>query len=78
MKNISSSLIDNAVVFECKGNLSAAQVPQMAEALKEILREETACETITADLSQVEYIDTTGIPLISGLYRTLQPKGKNL
>ncbi len=75
MKNISSMQnTDFTVRFE--GNIIAAQVPRMAEELKDILLEAEKYEAVVADLSQVEYIDSTGITLIIGLYRTVQSKGK--
>jgi len=77
MKNISSSIQNNDFVLRFEGNIIAAQVPQMAEEIKEILLEDEEYGTVVADLSQVEYIDSNGITLIIAMYRSVESEGKS-
>lgn len=62
------------IVFE--GNLTAALVPDLAQEVKQIIENEPNCNHVVANLSDVEYIDSTGITLIIGMYRSIDAENK--
>ncbi|MEN1759368.1 STAS domain-containing protein [Anoxynatronum sibiricum] len=57
-------------------NLTAALVPDLTREVKAILEMEPGCKRVVADLTGVEYIDSTGITLIIGMYRSIDAVNK--
>lgn len=51
--------------------ITASVVPALTEKIKELLEEQSDFNQVIADFSKVEYIDSTGITLVIGIYRTV-------
>lgn len=54
----------------------ASEVPTLTEKITSILDDQTDYSQVIANFSKVEYIDSTGITLVIGIYRTMKNKEK--
>lgn len=59
-------------------NITAPIVKDLKEEIKEILEQSNEYSQVVANLSEVEYIDSTGITLIIGIYKSVEESGKKL
>lgn len=66
------------IVIEFEENLTAQSIKELKEVVKNSLDEEVNYDQVVTDLSQVEYIDSTGITFIIGIYKSLEPYEKKL
>lgn len=57
--------------------ITSALVPELKERIVSVLEQETDYTAVTANFSNVEYIDSTGITLIIGLYKTVKEIDKD-
>ncbi len=62
------------IVFD--KNITAAVVEDMTGNIKSMLEENRDYSHVIANFSKVEYIDSTGITLVIGIYRTVKDKEK--
>jgi len=66
----------DTLVIQFEENITAQIVKELKDEVKEKLNQETGYGDVVADLSEVKYIDSTGITLIIGIYKSLTTSDK--
>lgn len=68
---------DNCLKIELIQNVTASWVKGKLEEIKEVMVGEDPYEEIVVDMEKVEVMDSIGVSLIIGLYKTSQELGKD-
>lgn len=71
-----TKLENNQLEITFDEKIIAPEVPALTEKVKSLLEEKTDYNQVIANFSKVEYIDSTGITLVIGIYRTVANKEK--
>lgn len=66
-----TKLENNQLEITFDEKIIASEVPTLTERIKSILDDKTDYSQVVANFSKVEYIDSTGITLVIGIYRTV-------
>ncbi|SDY22811.1 STAS domain-containing protein [Tindallia californiensis] len=64
------------IIIKFEENITAKTVKDLKEEIQIKLGQEAEYKEAVADLSEVEYIDSTGITLIIGIYKSLESSNK--
>ena len=76
MLNWVETVSENSIIAKLEGKLVAGNLDEVREKLKELIK--NGPNTVSLDLSGVDYIDSTGVGFLAATYNSLSKKGGTL
>ena len=67
---------NNTLTLYFEDNITAVNATHLAEELKRIVKGHHQFSQVVADMEQVAYLDSTGITILVGLYKTIKSEEK--